>query len=102
MKRHKTVVEMIDDICPEMSDEVRNAIESRRLISELMARRASLHMSIEDVAEASGVPTWQIEAMENTQDDYCHLRSLRGYAKAVGYELKIELCKSLTPPANKA
>lgn len=88
-KQYASVSELLHDILSdkETREEFDTVVAQRRLIKQLIAMRAAMGMSQEDVAARMGCTQGSVSKLENSKDNDVRLGSLRAYAKAVGCEL---------------
>ena len=88
-KQYKSVSDMVRDIAPDQ--EFRGAFEDciakRRVIKELMARRAVSGLSQGEVGDRMGCSQSRVSKLEKSLDDDVRVGELRAYADAVGCEL---------------
>jgi len=80
---------------------VDEALDRQRIMRQLMANRAALGLSQNDVAESMGCTQSRISKMENSADDDLRFGDLRQYAHVVDCELKAGIRPKHLEPAEE-
>lgn len=85
-KTYASVLEMMEGIQPdsELREEIAAEIESRKLVTRLVAIRVAKGLSQRDVADRMQCSQSRLSKLENTPDNNIKLGDLRRYAEAVG------------------
>jgi transcriptional regulator with XRE-family HTH domain len=101
--QYTSVSELVQDLVPDVENRaaIENRIAGRKLVKQLMARRAVKGLSQQEIAQKIGCTQSRISKLESSSDDDIRLGDLRVYAKAVDCEFVYGLAPHDMKPVDK-
>ena len=102
-RRYTSVSGLLQDVAPDLETRVatEKRISSRRLVKQLLARRAVKGLSQQEIAQKLDCTQSRISKLESSSDDDIRLGDLRTYAEAVGCEFGYGIVPQDMKPVDK-
>ncbi len=90
-KPHRNVVEMLDDIAPELAVDVSEKLNAMKLTNTLALLRNSASMTQEQLAVKMRCTQSAVSKLESSEDADVRIAEIRQVAKALGFDVAIEV-----------
>ncbi|MFH1897022.1 MAG: helix-turn-helix domain-containing protein [Candidatus Desantisbacteria bacterium] len=89
------LITKIDKESPGFKEKVKKRSQEIQIAYQLRLTRESLNLTQKDVAEKWNIPSQVISRIENAKEDRISLHALNEYAQILGYNVRMELLKTV-------